>query len=90
MMIIDLPYNGIFSRSIIFAFFADWHRTSKMKLREILEYRIDANGIDPIDPWPAKIVSAKFFKTPISENCAPRKFGTVGYRRTGRVLNASM
>ena len=29
----------------MFTFFADWHRTSKIKLSEMLEYRIDTNGI---------------------------------------------
>ena len=37
---IHIPYSAKFSRRIIFAFSADWHRTSKIKLREILEYRI--------------------------------------------------
>ena len=51
--------------------FRGWHQTSKIKLRGILEYNIDAK-----DPWSAKIVSAKFLKTPICENRVPRKFGT--------------
>ena len=28
-----------------FAFCADWHRTLKIKLHEVLEYHTDANGI---------------------------------------------
>ena len=36
----NVPYSAKFSRRITFAFFADWQRTSKIKLREILEYRI--------------------------------------------------
>ena len=35
--------------------------------------------IDGRNPWSAKIVSAKFLKTPIRENCAPRKFGAIRY-----------
>ena len=57
----------------------DWHQTSKIKLRKILEYRIDTNGINPIDPWSAKIVSVKFLKTAMFENLAPQKFGAVRY-----------
>ena len=38
-----LSYRAKFSRCIIFTFFADWHRTSKIKLHEILKYRIDGN-----------------------------------------------
>ena len=40
-----LLYSAKVSRHITFSFFADWHRTSKIKLRKISEYRIDANGI---------------------------------------------
>ena len=40
---LSTPYSGKFLRCIIFAFFADWHRTSKIKLREI--YRIDADAL---------------------------------------------
>ena len=39
---LEISYNTKFSSRIIFAFFADWHQTSKIKLRKILEYRIDA------------------------------------------------
>ena len=35
-----LLYSAKFSRRIILAFFADWHRTAKIKFREILECRI--------------------------------------------------
>ena len=42
----------------MFAFFADWHRTSKIKLREMLKYRIDALT----DPLSAKIVFQNFGK----------------------------
>ena len=41
----NVPCSAKFSRCAIFTFCADCHRTSKIKLREILEYRIDANGI---------------------------------------------
>ena len=41
----EIPHSANISRHIIFAFFADWNRTSKIKLREILEHRTDANGI---------------------------------------------
>ena len=37
-------YRQIFEAHHI-RIFADWHRTKKIKLSEILEYRIDANGI---------------------------------------------
>ena len=32
-----VPYSAKFSRRIILAFFVDWHRSSKIKLRNILE-----------------------------------------------------
>ena len=35
----DIPSGPKFSTR---TFFADWHRTSKIKLREMLKYRIDA------------------------------------------------
>ena len=43
-------YGGKFSRRIISAFFADWHRTSKIKLREVLKCRIDALILTDPDP----------------------------------------
>ena len=43
---LHIPYRTKFSRHVIFlAFFADWNRTSKIKLSEMFEYRIDASGI---------------------------------------------
>ena len=46
--VMNPPCSAKYSGHIIFKFSADWQRTSKIKLREILEYRIDANGI--LDP----------------------------------------
>ena len=49
----------------------------KIKLRKILDYRILMPTVR--NPWCAKIVSAKFLKTAIRENCAPRKSDAIRY-----------
>ena len=71
--------------------FLRFSRTSKIKLREILEYRIDGNVYYITqNPWSAKIVPAKFLKTAIRENCAPRKFGAVRcYNNIIKLINTN-
>ena len=67
----DIPYRAKFSRRIIFAFFADCHRTSKIKLREILETVLHVGA----RMLTASLVRENCFGE-ISENANPRKLCT--------------
>ena len=63
----SVPYGANFSWRIIFTFFADWRRTSKIKLREMLKKQhIDANG---------SVIRENCFRK-IFENANPRKLCT--------------
>ena len=75
-------YTTVWSQSFEERNFRGWHRTSKIKLREILEYHIDANGIlgsRKLVTQNLKIGYAKFLKMPIRENCAPLTFAAMQY-----------
>ena len=54
-----IPYSAKFSRRIIFAFFADWSGTAKIRRREM---RLTVKGVANKFPSSAKIVSTKHFK----------------------------
>ena len=67
-----IPHSAKFSGLVIFTFFADWHRTSKIKLREMLKYRIDALT-SPLSSQ-IKLREMLKYRVYINEILGPRKF----------------
>ena len=68
-----VPYGAKFLRRIIFAFFADCIEPRKLSSAKFYDTVLGYSGIRD----PRKLFPQNFLRTPIRENCAPRKIGAI-------------